>query len=243
MSVASRQPQRLSARRRTAARKSSRTAPGASALSSARTAFRAFHAGASARTERRVPFLLPEALPAMGTLYNLEVDHGDGDVQTYEFDNPLPRLCYTHLAQHTGRGSRRSQLYVVGGQYRFSPRGLHALRGRSPLKPLSAAAAGRRFGRVRASYEATHGGHTPARAYRGAVEVPEALVAVGKLVAIGYGADKAERKPRDFAPYRHEFSPPARPSVCVPVKGAPVVLAGGNYTVTPHGIEDRETAQ
>lgn len=222
-----------------ASRRTSRRAPSRAGLESAHRAFRAFHGGASARSARRVGFTVPEAMPVMGTLYNLEIDHGDGAVETYEFDNPLPRLSYTRLARHTGRGSPRSQLYVLGGAYRLSPRGLHARHDRSPLKPLSAEAAGARFPSVRTSFEATHGGHTPGRAHRAPVEVPEALVAVGKLVAIGYGADKAERKPRDFAPYRHEFSPSARPLVCVPPAGAPVVLAHGNYTVTPHGIEDR----
>ena len=193
--------------------------------------FRAMH-GTGPASRRTEHFSLPETLSGMGLLLALDVATPQGLV-TWCFRSPFPRLCFTRLAasKHT---RARSRLWVVGGAFYFDERGIFHGSGCSARPQLQ---------RVKRSevadagtlerYANTHGGQLPRESLRGVMEVPSQVVTAGTLHAVTYETEKGDGY---RGPYRHPFSDRAAPQVCVSTRA--IVLVGGHYTVTPHGIED-----
>lgn len=184
------------------------------------------------RSRRRLA-LPPAAMPGMGVLEWLEVKRPSGRTERWEFRSPKPRLCYERDVP--AAEGRTVPCWIVGGSYRVDRGGFRNLGGNGGLERLSAPALRDRYGRVLKSFERTHGGLKPTEALRGRVTISDELIAVGLLEAITYSTDKNDD---GRAPYRHPFEFP--PTVCVTDDGRQLVLVGGSYTTTPHGIEDVE---
>ena len=196
--------------------------------------FHAIHGRQSPRRERET-LAVPATLAGMGVLEWLEVHRSDGRDETWHFDSPKPRLAFTRLTRDEYSGT--SMLWLVGGSYRVDGTGFHNVRGRGGLERLDAHQARSRFHGTAEKYRRTHGGLRSTEAVRGRVTLTSELVNVGTLVAITYSTDKREGGRSN---YRHPFDTSAQPSVMVTADGRQIVLVGGFYTVTDHGIEDAE---
>lgn len=186
----------------------------------------------SGRSDTRASLRAPSAVTGMGPLLILEVERAGGRVEQWHFAKPYPRLCFENVTP-TARG--RSQMWILGGGYSLAS-GRFVARAAARARPLDLASTAARLPEIVDRYRRTHGGRNPVEALRARIEIPAALVPVGRLYAVVYDADKGD----GVYPYRHPFEPDARPLVCVDSTGSQLYLVGGAYTVTPHGIEDSE---
>ena len=195
--------------------------------------FHAIHGRGERVRPSHVRIAAPVRLTGMGVLESLEVRTADG-LETWTFTTPKPRLGFTRLVDCASCG--RSALWILGGSYAVDGHGFHNTRGRSNLVRLPLDATRRRMAGTVDAYGRTHGRREPHEAMQ--AEFPRrwgTMVNVGRLHAVTYYTDKREDGP---ANYRHEFAQHAGPTVMVTASGRQLVLTGGNYTVTPHGIED-----
>lgn len=65
-------------------------------------------------------------------------------------------------------------------------------------------------------------------------KVPKSVAIIGKLHAITYEA----KRDNEIALYEHIFKSKNAPILAVSSDGAQLMVIGGNYEVTDHGIED-----
>lgn len=173
---------------------------------------------------------VPEKLTGMGKLQWLEVAR-DGRIEQWDFRRIEPRLCFGALTD-TDRG--RSTLWILGGSYRITPQGFREVRGASGLRRTDLAKASKTSSKIVEKYERTHGGRAPVEALESSLSVPDVVVPIGHLYAVCYDADKGD----GTYPYRHPFALTAQPLLCCDASGSQLLVVGGRYTVTPHGIED-----
>lgn len=199
-------------------------------MSSARTLYRGLH-GVSPSSASRARISRPTKLIGMGALNVLEV-HRNGHVEQWHF-SPSPRLAFTRVTDDT---SGRSELWIVGGNYQIDARGFRNVGSQRGLARLDVRRTSASNPETTRGYQRTHGGENPREAWRGTVSFDAVLVPVGNLYAVTYTTDKND----GTYPYRHPFEDDAQPLVCVDGSGRQLVLVGGEYTVTPHGIEDGE---
>ena len=200
-------------------------------MSSARALYRALH-GEAPTGASRASITVPTRLIGMGALSVLEVRRASGRVEQWHFD-PCPRLAFTRVTADT---SGRSDLWIIGGNYRVDGRGFHNVGTQRGLDRLDLDRTRRAHPEVTDGYQRTHGGMNPREAWRGSLAIGDELVPIGPLYAVTYTTDKND----GTYPYRHPFEDDAQPLVCVCSTGKQLVLVGGRYTVTPHGIEDGE---
>lgn len=81
-------------------------------------------------------------------------------------------------------------------------------------------------------------GHKATKAIKVVIELPESAVQIGKLVGVAYEATRDGVTERYF----HEFKKSSQPVLGIACKSpgskAQIVIVGGKYTFTDHGIED-----
>jgi hypothetical protein len=199
-------------------------------MSSARTLYRDLH-GEAPSGAARTRLSMPSRLIGMGVLDVLEVRR-NGHVEQWHF-SPKPRLAFTRVTDDT---SGRSALWIVGGNYQLDARGFRNISTQRGLARLDLHRTGAAHPETKRGYQRTHGGENPREALRGRISITPELVPVGRLYAVTYTTDKND----GTYPYRHPFEDEAQPLVCVDATGRQLLLVGGEYTVTPHGIEDGE---
>lgn len=78
-------------------------------------------------------------------------------------------------------------------------------------------------------------GRKPRRADELDHETPEVVIQVGSVVGIQYETTRDG----ETAEYYHEFRRKSRPILCVGTDGQNLLIVGGRYEFTDHGIEDR----
>lgn len=196
-------------------------------------------------------FSLPEHLTGMGILYALDVELVTGRNEPYmqerwEFLSPFPRLAFEHVSKDASRRSKRSPLWIIGGSYFYSPqRGLVSYAGPSGFVRGHVADADPT---ARERYERTHGGLAPREHLFGTLRVDQhdTLVRIAKMRGVIYDTDKsaedrarARTRGEKLPPFEHPFESHAQPDILVTGRGDQLIVAGGDYTVTAHGIEDR----
>lgn len=166
----------------------------------------------------------------MGDLISLTIELPDGKRRVWRF-RERPALTFDYVSRDAKGRGRQARLYVDCGHYRVDAanrlRALATPRTKS-TKPVSAA--------TRAMYRLTHGGLDAREVYSCPVRPAGRKRYVGRCVQLDYRSDKGN----DREWFYHPVTEACRPQVWVSASGRQVFFRGGQYTVTPHGIEDLE---
>ena len=78
-------------------------------------------------------------------------------------------------------------------------------------------------------------GHKISSVKQVSFDVPDVVIEVGSLVGVMYRA----KRDGEWADYYHEFKKSSQPLLCASADGNTLVILGGRYKFTDHGIEDR----
>ncbi len=167
----------------------------------------------------------------MGRLISLKIQLENGRRVTWRFgENPI--LSFDRVTKDASGRGKQSRLYVDCGSYRITAAGKCLVIGRGKqweVNPSSVRASNLR------DYLRTHGGLKPEEITECPIRAVGRKRFVGWSLQMDYRADKATH---GRVQYFHPLEPHAQPEVWVNGAGTQIYFRGGQYTVTPHGIED-----
>lgn len=176
---------------------------------------------APARTERI----------GMGRLISLKIELESGRKVTWRF-REQPVLSFDRVTEDASGRGKQARLYVDCGNYRILATGKCVVNKRHSPRAVNPSS-------VRASnlrdYQRTHGGLDPREAFACPVRRVGVKRFIGWCTQVDYRADK---RTHGMVQYFHPMLPHAQPEVWVNEDGTQLYFKGGQYTVTPHGIED-----
>lgn len=167
----------------------------------------------------------------MGNLISLKIELEDGRKVTWNF-REKPVLSFDIVTDDASGRGRQARLFVDCGNYRITDAGRCVVARSGKPRTVATSSVGKQ--RL-AEYRRTHGGLDPREALVCPVRATGRKRFVGHCVQMDYRADKRKH---GRVQYFHPLEPHAQPEVYVNEAGTQLYFKGGQYTVTPHGIED-----
>ena len=167
----------------------------------------------------------------MGRLISLKIQLENWRRVTWNF-REHPVLSFDRVTEDASGRGKQARLFVDCGNYKITAAGKCVVNGAS--KPRSVSPSSVRAANLR-DYRRTHGGLDPKEALACPVRAVGRKRFIGWCTQMDYRADK---KTHGMVQYWHPLEEHAQPEVWVNEAGTQVYFKGGEYTVTPHGIED-----